>query len=354
MSQEKIFKSQTPFHLESGQKINDLNIAYHTYGTFDPEKNNVVWVCHALTANSDVFDWWKGVFGENDLFNPNDYFIVCANIIGSCYGTTGPKSGKNPLLDKFPFITTRDMARAHESLRIHLGIEKIYLLIGASLGGQQALEWSVEQPRLFEHLVLIATNARHSAYGIAFNEVQRLAVFSDETFGKGNKNGGKKGLITARSIAMLSYRSYEGYLKTQTEPDNNKTDDFRASSYQRYQGQKLADRFNAYSYVILSKAMDAHNIGRKRPSVEIALQQIQAKTLVIGIESDLLFPLCEQHYLCEWIPWSNLGKIDSDFGHDGFLVENIQLTNLISDFLKNDFKQYRPTIFKTNNKKVIA
>jgi homoserine O-acetyltransferase/O-succinyltransferase len=356
MSTIQLYKANQPFLLESGEQIDELQIAFNTYGTLDPEKNNVIWVCHALTANSDVFDWWKGVFGENDLFNPEEHFIVCANILGSHYGTSGPLnsfSEDQPLLDRFPFVTTRDMAQAHDQLRKHLGIQKINLLIGASLGGQQALEWAVEQPNLIEQLVLIATNARHSAYGIAFNETQRLAIFADQTFGNGS-DGGRYGLITARSIAMLSYRSYDGYAKTQTNPGNHATDDFLAASYQRYQGEKLMKRFNAYSYVALSKAMDAHNLGRKRASVEIALQQIKAKTLVIGIESDLLFPVKEQEYLVEWIPNAVLGKIDSDFGHDGFLVENKQLTDLISDFLYNEFRQNRPTSFKSTKKEQVA
>lgn len=357
MGNLKTYTTEETFFFESGETIEKLTIGYHTYGTFDPLKNNVVWVCHALTANSDVFDWWNGVFGENDFFNPEEHFIVCANIIGSCYGTSGPLSKideQTPLLDNFPFVTTRDMAKAHELLRNHLGIEKISVLIGASLGGQQALEWSIEKPNCIEKLILIATNARHSAYGIAFNETQRLAIFADQTFGNGNVDGGRYGLISARSIAMLSYRSYNGYAKTQTNPGNHKTDEFLAASYQRYQGEKLANRFNAYSYLTLSKAMDAHNLGRKRPSLEIALQQIKAKTLVIGIESDLLFPLVEQEFLNEWIPNSCIGKIDSDFGHDGFLVENKQLTALISDFLNNGYKHNSPTVFKSKNKKVVA
>ena len=352
-----IFNTHQAFKLESGEIIENLQIAYHTFGTFDPSKNNVVWVTHALTANSDVFDWWNGVFGENDLFNPSEHFIVCANILGSHYGTSGPLNTFNndePVLDHFPFVTTRDMARAHDLLREHLGIEKINLLVGASLGGQQALEWAIEQNNRIENLILIATNARHSAFGIAFNETQRLALFADQTFGNGNVEGGRNGLISARAIAMLSYRSYDGYAKTQTNPGNHTTDNFLAASYQHYQGEKLAKRFNAYSYLILSKAMDAHNVGRKRPSVEIALQQIKARTLVIGIESDLLFPISEQAYLSEWIPNAFFGKIDSVFGHDGFLVENTQLTSLISDFLYNDFKGNRPTIFKTTTKKVVA
>lgn len=357
MNTIKIYNYPSSFVLESGVTLDSLQIAYHTYGSLNDSKNNVIWVCHALTANSDVFDWWSGVFGENDLFNPNDHFIVCANIVGSCYGSSGPLNTEidgQLALDHFPFISTRDMAKAHDLLRVHLGLEKIKVLIGASLGGQQALEWSIDQPTVIENLILIATNARHSAYGIAFNETQRLAIFADQTFGNGNVDGGRQGLITARAIAMLSYRSYNGYAKTQTNPGNHTTDDFLAASYQRHQGEKLANRFNAYSYLTLSKAMDAHNVGRKRASVEIALQQIRANTLVIGIESDLLFPIQEQEHLSEWIPHAQFGKIDSDFGHDGFLVENKQLTDLIKDFLFNDFKQNRPRVFKTILKEKLA
>ena len=336
MTKVKIYRHQKSFQLENGFVFEGLNVAYHTYGKLNAQKNNVIWVCHALTANSDVFDWWKGIFGENDLFNPHEHFIVCANILGSHYGTTGPlnyPSEERPLLNDFPTFTTRDLARIHDLLRLELGIEKIQLLIGASLGGQQAMEWAIEQPGCIEKLVLIATNARHSAFGIAFNETQRQAIYTDSTFGNRNVEGGKCGLKTARAIAMLSYRSYEGYLKTQTSANNHLTDDFPAASYQRYQGEKLANRFNAYSYVLLSKAMDSHNVGRKRASIEIALQFIKARTLVIGIDSDLLFPVSEQAFLAEWIPDAHLARIDSDFGHDGFLVEHKQLSDLLSDFL---------------------
>ncbi len=341
MSNYQTYVHTENFLLECGDSIKDLKIAYHTYGTFDPKKNNVIWVCHALTANSDVFDWWGGVFGEDDLFNSKDHFIVCANIIGSHYGSSGPlnyPTAEQPSLDNFPLVTPRDFARAHENLREYIGVQRIHLLIGASLGGQQALEWSIEAPSIIDNLVLIATNARHSAFGIAFNESQRLAIKSDQSFGNGNKDGGRNGLVTARSIAMLSYRSYEGYAQTQTDVELNKIDDFRAQSYQKYQGEKLANRFNAYSYVTLSKAMDAHNVGRNRPAIEIALQQITARTLVIGIETDILFPISEQEFLVNNIPNAQFGKIYSIFGHDGFLVENKQLTNLISDFLLRENK----------------
>ena len=199
-------------------------------------------------------------------------------------------------------------------------------------------------------MILIATNARHSAYGIAFNESQRLAIYSDDTYGKGGIEGGKKGLKTARSLALLSYRSYEIYDRAQTDQEY-RVDDFKAASYQRYQGEKLANRFNAYSYVALSKMMDSHNVGRGRDSIEGALNQISAKTLVVGITSDCLFPTREQRYISSHIRYSEYAEITSYYGHDGFLIETEKLTELINDFLHNGFKKNRPTVFKSTIKK---
>ncbi len=351
--ESKVFKLSTPFITEGQKELKNIQVTYHTYGEYIPGKSKVIWACHALTGNSDVFDWWQGLFGENAFFNPKDFFIVCANVLGSCYGTTGPEhSGENgdPLLNNFPLITPRDMARLHDLLRNHIDVASVNTLIGASLGGQQALEWAIEEPKIIENLILIATNARHSAFGIAFNESQRLAIYGDPTYGKGEIGDAKNGLAIARSIAMLSYRSYSGYEKTQTEQDDALTDGFKASSYQRYQGDKLAKRFNAYSYVTLSKAMDSHNVGRGRESIQKALSLVQAKTLVVGIDSDSLFPISEQYFLKESISSAKFAMISSDFGHDGFLVENTQLVNIISDFLYNQFKKHLPTTFKKNKK----
>lgn len=324
------------FILENGYKIKNLEIVYHTYGSYSSDKN-VIWVCHALTANSDVSDWWSGLFGQNQYFDNEENFVICANVIGSCYGTTGPLSknqnNEAKFLD-FPIFSIRDLANAHELLRNTLLISKIDLLIGSSLGGQQAQEFALILKEKLKKLILIATNAYHSPFGIAFNETQRLALLADPTFSNCIENGGEAGLIAARSIAMLSYRSYDGYLKTQSEKDRHKTDDFKASSYQKYQGEKLAKRFNAYSYWYLSKAMDSHNVGRNRISIETALQEIRAGTLVIGINSDLLFPTSEQKFLAENIPNAQLEIIDSIFGHDGFLVETELLEQLIDKFLK--------------------
>src|SRR5690606_13691216 len=329
------------FKLENGKRIKNLQITYHTYGNLNAQKDNVIWVCHALTANSDVLDWWPGLFGENALFNPSTHFIICANIIGSPYGTTNPLSTDPvtglPYYLSFPQFSVRDLAAAHHLLADHLGIKKIAVVIGGSLGGQQALEWAIADPGRIDRLILVATNAAHSPWGIAFNESQRLAISSDRTFYANKPDGGAKGLKVARSIALLSYRTYETYGATQLESSDEKIDDFRASSYQNYQGEKLVKRFNAYSYWFLSKAMDAHNVGRGRDGAEKALQHIRAKTLVIGITSDILFPLDEQKYLAKHIRNAKFAAINSFYGHDGFLIETKQISKEIAAFLKQSY-----------------
>lgn len=335
-----VYHHKKRFQLESGLSLPQLSIAYHTYGTPNADKSNVIWVVHALTANSDVLDWWKGLFGEEDLFNPREHFIVCANNLGSCYGTTGPLSIRpdtaEPWYGYFPRITIRDMAQTLELLRQHLGIETIHTLIGGSQGGQIAQEWALQQEQLTQKLILIATNAQHSPWGIAFNESQRLAIKADRTYFSNTVNGGEKGLQAARSIALLSYRNYHTYQSTQKYDGFASLQDQPAASYQRYQGEKLVKRFNAYSYVRLSEAMDSHHVARERAySVESVLNELEAHTLVIGLSSDLLFPPTEQKLLARGIKGAIYREIDSLYGHDGFLIETAKLTDLIKAFYKN-------------------
>ncbi|PXX96793.1 homoserine O-acetyltransferase [Marinifilum breve] len=323
--------------LESGERLKELTIAYHTYGEYDPSRNNVIWVCHALTANSDVFDWWAGLFGENDFFNPKDYFIVCANFLGSCYGTTGPLS-KNPengqaYYHDFPQLTVRDLVAAHEILRKHLNINRIHMMIGSSLGGMQALEWAYLLNGKLDNLVVLASNAKHSPWGIAFNESQRMSIEVDPTWKESNDEAGLNGMRVARSIALLSYRTYATYDHSQQENEEGKTDDYRASSYQRYQGEKLARRFNAYSYWHLSKIMDSHDMGRNRGGLITALKEIKSRTLVIGVDSDQIFPINEQKFIADHIPQAQYLEIHSLYGHDGFLLEQEQLTKVLQSFL---------------------
>jgi homoserine O-acetyltransferase len=326
------------FQLESGNELPELNITYTTYGKMNDSKSNVVWICHALTANSDAADWWPGMVGANYVIDPEKYFIVCANILGSCYGTSGPlsinPSTKERYFNSFPFVTIRDMVNAHILLRKHLGIEKIHLLIGGSMGGYQAMEWCIMEKDRISNLFLLATSATESAWGIATHTAQRLCIEADCSWQQPSANAGAKGLKAARAIGMLTYRNYDIMVKTQSDNDFDKIDGFKASSYINYQGDKLVNRFNAYSYWLLTKSMDSHNIARGRGNdVKKVLHSIQQQTLIIGISTDILCPLCEQHTLAENIPNATLLEIESGYGHDGFMVESAQISVLLAQWL---------------------
>jgi homoserine O-acetyltransferase/O-succinyltransferase len=340
--EHKQLNVEQPFVLESGQVLSRVQIVYSIAGTPTAAQDNVIWICHALTANSNVADWWSGLVGEGKLFDPDRHCIICANILGSHYGTTGPLAmdlaTEQRYYHNFPAVSVRDMVGVHEMLRKHLGIRKIHTCIGGSLGGQQALEWALIQPDLIENLVLIATNAQHSAWGIAFNESQRMAIQTDPTWKERRPDAGHAGMKTARSIALLSYRNYETYLKTQSSKNIDQTDNFPASSYQQYQGDKLVKRFNAFSYWILSKAMDSHNVGRGRGSVIQALQQVKSKTLVLGIRTDILFPVEEQKFLAAHIPDAHYEEIESLYGHDGFLIEADQISQRYNEFVNDTLR----------------
>ena len=333
MSESLFFHSQEPFVLESGVVLPEITMAYQTFGSLDASKSNVIWVVHALTANADVADWWAGLFGKGKILDPEKYFIICANNLGSCYGSTSALSinpqSKEPYYHEFPLLTTRDMANALEMLRKNLELPHIQILIGGSLGGQIAMEWAIMQADKIQNLVLLATNAFHSPWGIAFNEAQRMAIQADASWQYKHPQAGMMGLKAARAVALLSYRNVEIYNQRQAEEDTSKTDSFKASSYQQYQGEKLIRRFNAFAYWTLSKTMDSHNVGRKRESTEQALASIKAQTKVIGISSDLLFPVSEQKFLATHIPKASLHIIDSLYGHDGFLLEFEKITEIL-------------------------
>jgi homoserine O-acetyltransferase len=234
----------------------------------------------------------------------------------------------------FPRFTVRDMVHAHQLLAEYLGIERVKLLIGSSIGGFQCLEWSVMQPDFAERAAFIATTPRTKPWASAFNESQRMAIEGDPTFGSRSAEAGLNGMATARSIALMSYRGGMAYNKTQEDERPDEVGfERRVLSYQRYQGEKLRRRFNAYSYYRLSQAVDSHNLARGRGSLEEVLKQIKAKSLVVAITSDILFPPSDHKVLIENIPSVEYHLIDSDFGHDGFLVEHEQLNRIILDFL---------------------
>ncbi len=336
--EQRKFIFEGVFELESGVTLAGFQLAYTTMGTLNAEKTNVLWVFHALTANSNVIEWWPNLVGKDKVVDPEKYFVICVNMPGSCYGSIGPLS-TNPSLESyyhtFPFFTTRDMANAYKLLKDNLGIKKIAIGMGGSMGGQQLLEWAIMEPELFDVIVPLATNAKHSPWGIAYNASQRLAIEQDSTWKSKDASAGLEGMKVARSIALLSYRHYDTYHNSQTDNDVEKLENFKSESYQRYQGEKLATRFNAFSYYFLSKSMDAHNVGRKRISVIDALKKITAKTLIIGITTDILFPVEEQIFLFENITDAKLELIESPFGHDGFLTEGEKINELILNFINS-------------------
>lgn len=337
----QIWECPQPLHLESGDVIDDLRIAYHTYGQLNDRADNVIWVCHALTADSEVADWWPHTVEPGKFLDPSRNFIVCANILGSHYGTTGPLTPARdtgvPRYDAFPRVTVRDMVECHRRLARHLGIRSIYMLIGSSLGGFQCMEWAITDPDMIRNLVLIATAPCTTPWAAAFNESQRMAVFTDSTYGQPTPEAGLTGMGVARSIALLSYRGPSAYDATQ--PDASERPDIwtrRVHSYQRHQALKLEQRFNAYSYVRMSQAVDSHDVGRGRGGIAEALKKIRARTLIVSISTDILFPPEGHDPLRRHISGAQYRLIDSTFGHDGFLIEHALLNNIIKDFLAND------------------
>ena len=352
----KTFYHKEPFTLESGITLPQFHLAYNTYGRLNEEGNNAVWVFHALTANSDAEDWWNGLIGDEKFFNPNEHFIVCVNMPGSCYGSISPLT-INPSTSEFyyhdfPVFTTRDMIRSYQKLRDHLGIQQIFAGIGSSMGGQQLLEWAIEEPDAFEYIVPIATNAKHSPWAIAFNATQRFCIEHDVTWKEKRPEAGLSGMKTARAIALLSYRNYSAYTITQQgwQQEHGLSPALsKAETYQRYQGEKLAKRFNAFSYYFLSQSMDLHDVGRNRGSIEAALKNITAQTLVVSISSDILFPTIEQQELAAYIPNAAFKTIDSSYGHDGFLLEFEKLTELLHEFLSKKISKQNTYSFLNLN-----
>ena len=326
---ERNYIHKGKLNLEAGCELEDINIRYHI-SCESPVGKKVIWICHALTANSDPSEWWDTLCGPGLLFDTDKYFVICANILGSCYGTTGPSNYAKAPMRRFPLVTIRDLVAAHELLRKHLGIETIDFLVGGSNGGFQSIEWAVSHPQVVRNLCLLATSAVVSPWCTATLEAQRMAILADPTFDEQKDlHGGAAGLAAARSMALTTYRNYEGYVATQFETDENFLLAHRAVTYQQYQGQKLVNRFDAYSYFSLTLGVDTHNIGRGRGGIEEALKKITARTLCIGIDSDILFPVEESARIADGVPHGVLEVISSDFGHDGFLLEYQQIGEAI-------------------------
>lgn len=339
MLEKHILKLKNCFEFEAGGKLDVLEIVYHTSPRPYTRKEKVVWVCHALTGNSNPEEWWPEMVGTGKLFDPEEYYIVCVNMLCSPYGSSCPASinpdtGKSYLFD-FPKTTVRDIVNANIIIRKVLGINRIDLMLGPSIGGFQALEWVVMEPEVTAQAVFLATATRIPPYLTAFNESQRMALMADPTFMRAKSvNGGKAGLSCARSIALISYRSFDSYNTTQEEKSPDTLFANRACTYQRHQGEKLINRFDAYSYWYLTYALDSQNIGRGRGGVDEALRRIKAKCAVIAIDSDGLFPPKFGKRVAEILKDGKYYEISSMYGHDGFLLEYEQLTKILSPILE--------------------
>lgn len=325
------------FQLESGELLSDVPIAYSTYGTLNEDKSNVILVCHALTANSRVDDWWEGLYGAGNVFDPSRYFIICINNMGSPYGTISPKSidprtGQR-YAHRFPFYTLRDTAALHLSLLEQFGIERIHLLIGGSCGGNIAQEIAYNIGDRLQYMVLMCCSAQETPWVISIHESQRIALHSDPTFIEHHSQAGVNGLRGARAFALPFYRSHPSFKIRQSEENDEKISDFKAASYVRYQGDKFVDRYDAHCYYYQLNALDTHNIGRSRGGVAQALSRITARTLCIGFDSDLLIPTIEQKILAQHIPDAEYEEIETAFGHDAFLIEIPSLRKLVLSFI---------------------
>ena len=337
-----------PFVLDSGEVLPEVEVAYRTWGRLSPAADNAVIVCHALTGSADADDWWSGMFGPGKTLDPQQQFIVCSNILGGCYGTTGPTSpapdGK-PWGYRFPQVTIRDQVRLQIRLADHLGIRRIRFVIGGSMGGMHALEWALLDPERVQAVVSIAAAGRHSAWCVAWSEAQRQALASDPLFRDGAYFPGAlpvKGLAAARAIAMVTYRS-PGSLDARFgrlsggdvfAAQAAAPDEFAVRGWLRYHGDELVNRFDANSYLRLLHAMDTHDLGRGRGTYEKVLQGIGVPVLIGSVASDMLYLPSDQIELASIIPRAELFQIGSLHGHDGFLIDASRFESRVRAFVQ--------------------
>ena len=334
------FDSDEPFATELGGQLPSLRIAYRTWGKLNAAKDNVVLICHAFTGSADADAWWEGMFSSGGAFDESVDFIICSNVLGSCYGTTGPVS-LNPLTGShygpdFPLITIRDMVHVQRRLLAGLGIEKVKLAVGASLGGMQVLEWGFLYPDIVQALMPMGASGLHSAWCIALSEAQRQAIYADRDWNDGwytEEHPPAKGLAAARMMAMCTYRSFENFQARFGRQYQQGTTSFKAESYLRHQGRKLVERFDANSYIALTKAMDMHDLGRGRGVYEEVLHSMQIPIEILSIYSDILYPKEEQEELARYMPKSRILYLDEPYGHDAFLIDVEKVSRMVRDFL---------------------
>lgn len=352
--------------LQRGGQFGPVTLAYETWGTLNAQGDNAILITHALTGSAHAHDveypddpkaaWWNPLIGPGRPFDTTRYFVICSNVLGSCYGSTGPSSldpiTKKPYGMRFPVITIRDMVQAQRRLIDHLSVRQLAMVAGGSIGGQQALEWAVQYPELVQKVVVVAATAALTAQAIAFSEVERQAIMVDPAWQSGNYRPGQgpvTGLSIARMLAMITYQSEEAMeMRFSRNPAQNTriaaptgTGDiggrFDVEGYLYYQGASLAHRFDANSYLYISRAMDLYDVSEGHESIEVALRRIRSKALFVGIRSDFLFPAEHVRWLADKV--CALGgdatytELDSPHGHDAFLKEWGQMTSALYQIL---------------------
>jgi homoserine O-acetyltransferase/O-succinyltransferase len=320
-----------PLELELGGSLQTVRVAYSTYGQLNTQKDNAIVVCHALTGSSSVSSWWADALGAGKMLDTDKYFIVCANVLGGCYGSTGASS-INPKTNRtygaqFPDITIGDMVRVQAALLEHLGVRHIRAVVGGSMGGMQALEWLRAYPERIGAGVIIGAPPRHSAWGITFNHLARMAIQGDPDYKQGKYAHQPQGLALARAITTLFFRSPESFGLTQgRRPSPADKSRFAMETYLEHQGERLLERFDANSYITISKAMDRFDVSAEQ------LSEITVPILSIGISSDILYLPAECREIAETVQNGIYWELNSPHGHDAFLLETARLTEQVQKF----------------------
>lgn len=349
--------------LQRGGHIAPVTVAYETWGKLNAAGDNAVLLTHALTGSSHAHDtenpgdpkaaWWNPLIGLGRFFDTSRYYVICSNILGGCYGTTGPSSA-DPNTGRlygmrFPVITIRDMVEVQRKLIEHLGVRQLAMVAGGSIGGQQSLEWAVAYPELVRKAIVVAATAALTAQAIAFSEVGRQAILADPLWQGGDYlpgEGPRAGLAIARMLAMITYQSEEAMeLRFARRSARNKNvsapsgftdpgERFDVEGYLYYQGEALVRRFDANSYLYISRAMDLYDVSEGYPSLEAALSRLRSKALFIGIRSDFLFPAARVRWLADQVRAAGgeaiYAELDSPHGHDAFLKEWEQMTGALN------------------------
>ncbi|MFO7931990.1 MAG: homoserine O-acetyltransferase MetX [Thermodesulfobacteriota bacterium] len=354
--------------LDSGAKLGPITLAYETYGRLNADKSNVVLVCHALTGDSHAAGyysdndakpgWWDNMIGPGKGIDTDKYFVICSNVLGGCMGSTGPAS-MNPATQRpygmdFPFVTIGDMVRAQKALMEHLGIEKILSMTGGSMGGMQVLQWCVQYPEMVVSAIPLATTMRHSALAIAFNEVARQAIAADPNWNRGDYYGKQNpdlGLSVARMIGHVTYLSDEAMRRKFGRRLQDKNDfsyqfdvDFQVESYLRHQGAKFVERFDANSFLYITKAADYFDLTRfnNANSAVRVFSESSARFMVVSFTSDWLYPTYQSKDMVKAMKKSELDvsfcEVEAEWGHDAFLLPNERLTNLVKGFIDSVYQ----------------